>query len=355
MSIRERPFLRQVQYVHPDARDPRTAAVRQQIRRDFGMLVPPFALHLPVPGALNACWAIIREPTHGRRVDRATKEAVAAAVSATNTCPYCVDVHTTTLHALGDPTSAAAIASGQPDAIADPDLRAVVTWARATRHPDAPIVRQPPFPDEHAPELIGVALAYHYINRMVNIFAAASPFPVATPRLKPLMKRIASPVFRRLLAREVHPGASLDLLPPAPLPDDLAWAHGDPIIAGAYGRAAAAFDAVGREALPEPVRSLVTARLTAWRGEEPGLSRGWADSAIQALPAPQRPQGRLALLAALASYQVDAHVLDDARTCPGPAGDETLVATAAWASFAAARRIGSWLHTAPAATPAAKR
>jgi len=211
-------------------------------------------------------------------------------------------------------------------------------------------VRQPPFPDEHAPELIGVALAYHYINRMVNIFAAASPFPVATPRLKPLMTRIAAPGFRRLLAREVHPGASLDLLPPAPLPDDLAWAHGDPIIAGAYARAAAAFDAAGRQALPEPVRNLVTARLTTWRGEEPGLSRGWVENALQTLPAPQRPQGRLALLAALASYQVDARILGDARTGPGPAGDETLVATAAWASFAAARRIGSWLHTAPAAT-----
>ena len=354
MSIRERPFLRQVQYLHPDPRDPRTAAARQQIRRDFGMLVPPFALHLPVPDALSAYWAIIREPTYGRRVDRATKEAVAAAVSTTNSCPYCVDVHTTTLHALGDPTSAAAIASGQPDAITDPDLHAVVTWARATRQPDAPIVRQRPFPDEHAAELIGVALSYHYINRMVNIFAAASPFPMATPGLKPIMRRVALPVFRRLLAREGRPGASLDLLPAAPLPGDLAWALGDPIIADAYSRAAGAFDAVGRRALAEPVRNLVTARLTAWRGEEPGLSRSWVDNAIQALPAPQRPQARLALLAALASYQVDARVLDDARTQPGPAGDETLVATAAWASFTAARRIGSWLHTAPAGTTNAR-
>src|SRR5215813_3090346 len=101
MSIRERPFLRQVRHVHPDVHDPRTAEARRQIRRDFGMLVPPFALHLPVPDALCAGWVILREPTHGRRVDRATKEAVAAAVSATNTCPYCVDVHTTMLHALG--------------------------------------------------------------------------------------------------------------------------------------------------------------------------------------------------------------------------------------------------------------
>jgi hypothetical protein len=31
------------------------------------------------------------------------------------------------------------------------------------------------------------------------------------------------------------------------------------------------------------VRDLVTARLTAWRGEGPGLSRAWADSAIEPL------------------------------------------------------------------------
>jgi AhpD family alkylhydroperoxidase len=350
MPISDRPFLRQVRHVRPDVHDPRTAAARQQIRRDFGMLVPPFALHLPVPDALAACWAIIAEPTHGRRVGRAAKEAVAAAVSATNACPYCVDVHTTMLHALGGRAPAAAIASGEPDTIADPDLRAVVTWARATRQPEAPILRERPFPDDHAPELIGVALAYHYINRMVNIFAAESPFPVATRRLKPIMKRVATPAFRGLLAREVHPGASLGLLPPAPLPGDLTWARGDPIIADAFGRAAAAFDAAGQQALPRPVRDLVTGRLAAWRGEEPGLSRAWVNSAIESLPAPQRPQGRLALLAALASYQVDAQVLADARTRSGPAGDEALVAAAAWASFAAARRIGSWLHTAPATT-----
>jgi hypothetical protein len=150
----------------------------------------------------------------------------------------------------------------------------------------------------------------------------------------------------------VRPGASLDLLPPAPLPDDLGWARRAPVIADAFGRAAAAFDAVGRQALPEPVRQLVTAKLSEWRGEEQGISRGWVENAIETLPAPQRPLARLALLAALSSYQVDAHVLNDARTEPGPAGDEALVAAAGWASFAAARRIGSWLHNAPATRPA---
>lgn len=347
MSGRDRPFLRQVQHLDPDPHDPRTSAVRQQIRRDFGMLVPPFALHLSAPDALHAYWAMFREPTCGTRVDRATKEAVAAAVSAINTCPYCVDVHTTMLRALGDHAPAAAIAAEQTDRIADPTLRAVVAWARANRQPDAPILRHRPFPDEQAPELIGIALTYHYINRMTNIFAAPSPFPST---IKPIAQRVAVPLFRRFLRREVLPGASLALLPPASLPDDLTWSHSDPVIADAFGRAAAAFDAVGAQALPGAVRQLVTARLDAWYGEDPGPSRSWVEGAIAALPASQRPLGRLALLTALASYQVDAPVLDDARPHPGAAGDETLVAATAWASFAAARRIGSWLHTTPATT-----
>jgi AhpD family alkylhydroperoxidase len=349
MSIQDHAFRRQVRHIRPIARDPRISAVHQQIIRDVGVLLPPFAIHLPVPDALAAYWAIFREPTYGPRVDRPKKEAVAVAVSATNICPYCVDVHTTALQAVGDRTSAAAIDSGETGAITDPELRGVVAWARANRQPDAPILSHRPFPDEDAPELIGVALAYHYINRMVNIFVARSPFPTRGRRLA---KRLAPRVFRRLLTREVRPGAALDLLPPNRLPDDLDWAQSDPIVAEAFGRAAAAYDAVGRRALPEQVRQLVAARLDSWHGEDLGISRAWVESDIAPLAGPQRPLARLALLAALASHQVDPQVLADARTHTGSAGDELLVATASWASFAAARRIGTWLNTAPLPRPA---
>jgi hypothetical protein len=86
------------------------------------------------------------------------------------------------------------------------------------------------------------------------------------------------------------------------------------------------------------------ARVEVWRGDDPGMSRHWAEGAVKELPPQQRPQARLALLAALASYQVDDQVLDDARPCPGPDGDRALITTAAWASFTATRRIGTWLH-----------
>lgn len=344
MSIRDQPFLRQVKHIHPDANDPRTAIARQQIRRDSGMLVPPFALHLPVPDAFNAFWAIYRESTHGRRVARAKKEAVAATVSATNACPYCVDAHAAILHALGDRTLAEAIATGEHDRITDPELRAVVDWAEATRHPYAPILADRPFPEEHAPEMIGMAVSFHYINRMVNIFCSESPFPVTAPRS--IGRRAVAQVFRLLLRRDVRPGVSLELLAPAGLPDDLAWARPDPTIAAAFGRAAAVFDAVGERAVPEPIRELVAARLSTWVGQEPRLSGNWIDGAIQTLPESQRPQARLALLAGFASYQVNARVLDEARAGRGAAADGLLVATAAWASFAAARQIGTWLDPA---------
>jgi hypothetical protein len=49
----------------------------------------------------------------------------------------------------------------------------------------------------------------------------------------------------------------------------------------------------------------------------------------------------LALLAALASYQVDEHVITGFRQhFPS---DEQLISTAAWASYTATRKVASWL------------
>jgi hypothetical protein len=88
------------------------------------------------------------------------------------------------------------------------------------------------------------------------------------------------------------------------------------------------------------VRELVSDRLDSWRGEETGLSRDWCERLIERLPEPDRPAGRLALLTALASYQVDEEVIGLFRA--RHADDATLIEAAAWASFAAARKVGSW-------------
>lgn len=346
MSVLDRAFTQQVRYVTPGVTGGLAASLGRQIARDMGGLLPPFAAHLPAPEVLSACWAISREPSVGASVARATKEAVAAAVSAANACPYCVDVHTATMYALNRTGDGAAVESGRDDHIADPRLRSIVRWARATRLPGSPILADPPFSDAEAAEVIGTALAYHYINRMVSIFLVDSPFPRRSgPSVRRVSKRLLAPVVRRLMLRSANPGESLEFLPEVEHRAAFDWAKSDPVISAAFSASAAVFEEAGRRSLPEPVRRLVQARLRDWAGQHPPLSRGWVDEALAELPVSLRPPGRLALLAALAPYQVDERVVEEFLIA-GSSEEQTLIAATGWASFAAMLRVNEWISPA---------
>ena len=340
----ERTMAKQVRHVRAVPRaelDPTSQAVAAQIERDFGAFVPPFALHAAVPSLLAATWAMLRESLVPAHVDRRTKEAVASAVSRSNACTYCVDAHTAALDALG--------ARDAADALADPDARladdhplaAIVRWAATTRTPGSPRLAAPPFSRAQAPEVIGIALCFHYVNRMVSVFLAPSPLPFANGRLKSVARRALRPLLTGMLTRPLAPGESLAWLPEAPLPDDLAWAAGNAGVAAAFARAAASIDRAGRAALPEAVRRLVLDYVGRWDGEEPPLGRGWMEQPVASLAAADRPTARLALLTALAPTRVGAEVLAEFRRVHPD--DATLIAAAAWASFAATRRIGRWI------------
>jgi AhpD family alkylhydroperoxidase len=337
-------MARQIRRVRPIRRtdaDATTRALADQIERDFGAFAPPFALHAAVPTALAACWTMLRETLVTVHVDRLRKEAVASAVSRLNDCTYCVDAHTAALHALGDAVAADALATAAATDAPAPALAPVIAWALATRTPDAPILRTPPFSAAEAPELIAMASCFHYINRMVALFLTPSPLPFESPRLKGWARRFLRPVLRGQLQRPLAPAASLDFLPAATLPSDLAWAAHDPTLASAFARAAAAFDAVGAHALPAPVRALVAEHIEAWRGEDPGLGHRWVTEAIATLDDALRPAARFALLTAFAPYQVGDDVVADFRRAHP--GDAALVGAAAWTSFTTARRIARWL------------
>ena len=156
------------------------------------------------------------------------------------------------------------------------------------------------------------------------------------------MPRVAGRwVGRRVLGVSVRPGDALELLPPAELPDDLAWAAPSTPVAGAFARFAAVIDEVGRRTLSEEVRARVQAHVDAWAGEDRGLNTRWVERAIAGLGEAQRPAGRLALLTALASYRVTPEVVASFRE--HHPSDEQLIAVTAWASFTAARKVGTWL------------
>ncbi|MDI1461470.1 carboxymuconolactone decarboxylase family protein [Catellatospora sp. KI3] len=344
--VSRRPTLSHVKHVRPvapAAADGLVAQVYEQVEREFGMLAPPLILHSPLPAVLAAGWTVLRETL---LVDRATtrsaREMVASAVSQANRCPYCVDVHSSTLSGLvGGHPDAAAVAADRIDAITDPQLRALARWGRASGLSGE--LLPAPFPAAHAPEMIGTAVTFHYINRMVNIFLPDTPLPpgVSGGGRRALLK-LAARVMGGIARRPHATGQSLGLLPTAALPGDMVWAVSEPDVATAWAQAAEVFDACGRAEVPERVRLLLLTRLNAREVEGPGISnRVWLENAVAGLPEADQPAGRLAMLTAFASYQVTPRVIEEFRR--DRPDDGQLLAVTAWAAMAAARRIGARL------------
>jgi AhpD family alkylhydroperoxidase len=201
-------------------------------------------------------------------VGRVGKEVVAAAVSLGNACPYCVEVHSATLHGLVRGRDALAIADDRIASIADPSTRDIAAWARASGTWELAARHTLPLPTERAVELVGVAVTFHYLNRMANVFLAESPLPPGAPAAaRGGFLRVFGRLMRPAARRVLEPGASLNLLPAAPLPEDLSWAAGNPTIADAFARAAAAVDRAAAGSVPAPVRELVLSRLAGWNGQ----------------------------------------------------------------------------------------
>jgi AhpD family alkylhydroperoxidase len=346
---------RQVKYVSavpPTAATGLVDEVYAQVADELRVVIPPVLAQSPSPPSLAAYWILTRETLIASgRVQRAHKEAVAAAVSVANICPYCVDMHSIGLYELSSEQDAEAIVADRVGEVADPTLRAVADWARVAHQPDEPAVRRPPFSASDRPELVGVAVTFHYLTRMVNVFLPGFLVPRKLgPNARIRFKHGLSRVMNPLLRERRSPGRALALLHDAPLPADAAWARGNPVVAAAVARSFAALDAVGVRALSPAVRYLVCQRLSTWRGEQPGLSREWCERLIAGLPEADRAAGRLALLTVFASHQVDEDVVAEFRA--REPGDAALVELVAWASYAAARQVGAWQVKTESSAPA---
>ncbi|MEU8521239.1 alkylhydroperoxidase [Streptomyces sp. NBC_01216] len=306
-----------------------TAAVYARAEKEFGVIAPPLALHSAAPGPLAAGWLLLRETllVEGR-VGRMAKETVATEVSRANSCAYCVDVHQATVETLPPPPP------GAPGADA-------AAWLRA-----APDTRgAAPFTAEEAPEILGVALTFHYLNRMVGVFLDESPVPERAPAALrgPILRTVARTM--RPVDGPLAPGAALDLLPEAPLPPDLAWAAPSPVVAQALSRARAAVDRAAHW-VPEPVRTLLSGRLDTWDGAPPGISRAWLNGLPDDLPAAHHAAARLTLLTALSPHQVtEADVAAFRDRYPT---DRELVELTSWAALTTATtltaRLAAPLH-----------
>jgi hypothetical protein len=196
--------------------------------------------------------------------------------------------------------------------------------------------------------MMATAVLFHFVNRIVNVFLDRSPMPVR-PRsatARNIMGRLfGAAVGARIVSVDAAPGASLRLLPDAALPAEFAWALPSPAVTGALARFNHAIEAAGARMLPETVRQLVSAEINTWNGGHAPMSRSWADRAVAALSdRPEQATARLALLAAIASYQVNDSDIDLLRDHLTSDGD--LLTVVAWGSLQAARRLAGWIKSA---------
>jgi hypothetical protein len=338
----DRMSVKTMRYIQPVSNKTATGLVRRvydQIAEDF-FINGSLTGHSRVPELLAGVWAGGRETILvSDQLDRTTKFAMTAALSRFNDCPYCGDMLVSLVHGSGEHEAADRIFSEIETQIADPTLRERLAWV-GTAAISGP-VRPVPFTTEALPEAIGSLLAMSHINRFSHVVMDGSPVtaPLGLQRIKAAGLRIFGAELRDTTSHHVEPGRSLDLLPDARLPDDLAWALPNPRVAAALARWAAAIDRQTPLAVSDAARALVEGNLRHWDGRRMPLSRHWVEQEISGLRGIDRDVARFALVAAKASYQVDGTLV--AGVLGETHDQERLIRVLAWAAFSAARRIAA--------------
>jgi hypothetical protein len=266
-------------------------------------------------------------------LDRTTKEAICGVLSDINDCPYCGDMLVSLVDAGNEHDAASAVYEGGLDEIANPRLRDQLTWVQAVATPGEADTPPSPFTAEELPEVLGSLMGMADINRFSHVVMDGSPVNLPFGLQRPAL-RLFGRELEATKRRSAEPGRALDLLPPAELPEDLAWARPNPRIADALARWTATVERETADVISPAVCACVERSLRNWQNERMPLSRNWAEAEIADLKGEDRAIARLALLLAKAPYQVSEDVVQEL------VGDEArFVRILAWASFTAARRF----------------
>jgi len=243
------------------------------------------------------------------------------------------------IRATGEKKIAQLISQEQYEKINPPRTRKIVKWALATLSPDSKSISSPPFESEEAPEIIGTAVFYHYINPLVTIFLGKSPTP---PLFQSSNETNSSHLFTKAVNRPKTPGTSLILLPNKKLPKDLFWAKDAPNISGAYARFADVIECLEKTVVPKQTRETINQYITEWNPKTSGFGLKWLKEATINMEAQSKIATTIALLVVFAPYQITKETINNFRRF-FPQQNQ-LLGIAAWASFTRARKIGKLLN-----------
>ncbi|HAA16538.1 MAG TPA: hypothetical protein DCE41_34455 [Cytophagales bacterium] len=317
--------------------------VYQELKQEMGDVVEPVSLHALEPTVLREVWGMLREILLiDDHMLRREKEAVAAAVSSSNACPYCVDAHTIMVMGLDDAQTAKAIAKKDLSLITDSPLRGLLEWAFHTRDFDQLRPVENKYLGKALPELIGTVVFFHYLNRMVTLFLGATILPMNVPMMKGMMKKMAAMMFSKVLktkkeGRTLADGETLDLFQQYPMH----WANSNTRVHYALAKAQQTTQALAKDYLPEEIRSFVVSQIQAWDGQDLESTREM-EAALLKVEEEYRDVARVLLHTAMCDYRVQGKDIQLLKEHFGGKDEAALVLTS-WVSMVAAIEIGNRL------------
>lgn len=318
----------------------RLKAMYEQINRDF-FINGSLTSRSTVENIFAATWVLGRETILvDDHVDRTTKEALAAILSDINDCPYCGDMLVSLVHAGQRSDDAMKILENQTDSISDPVLREQIAWLKAVASAEN-MSHTPPFTKLQLPEVIGAVMAMSDVNRFSHIVMSGSP--VTTPYGSKSLKRGALKVFGNELkqshATPLSKGDSLQFLPEAELPADMAWALPNERVASAIARWAHTTEQEACLVLSEPLRQAIHQNLANWDGKQMPLSRSWVNTETAVFTGEDKEVASFILLMAKASYQIDTAMHERLLEIAG--NQQDFIRILAWGSYVSARYLAN--------------
>jgi len=265
------------------------------------------------------------------------KKAMGAALSEVNRCPYCEDMLLSLTHGARQDSVAVSLRKNELGAIEDDLTRKRLEWTKESISKNGEALRNPPFTQQELPEALGTLVVFNYTNKISDFTMDGSPVPA--PVRKGAL-RLFGIELRESSELDLEHGASLHLLPEAPLPNEFEWAESNPLVADSLARWNQVVETEIDKVLSEDAQQLIREQLRAWEGGPAPMSRRWADDEVKTLEGKERELARLVLLVAKASYQIDDGIIGEATQRGLSEAD--LVRLGSWGAFMGAKTAAGW-------------
>lgn len=318
--------------------------INVQIDRDFG-LAGPLTLS-SISEKIHAMhWANIREVfVVETNVNRVTKETIASGIAKTNDCPYCEDVHETSISSAGDSETSKAITNGTWKTLKNEKTKLLIEWSLNTRNPNAEIIKNPPFTKNEATEIIGTALVFHSTNRLANIFLDNSPLPkfLTNSFLKKTALNIASKtLFKTMVTKKGKAEDSLQFIKNNTYSENHKWAENVPTYTKTLDARDLLLNELEKELISKKIAEIFKEKIKNWYGEEMPLGRAWLNDIIENFSEREKPIATLIFLSAFAPFTITEKDINNFRKIKNT--DKELLEVCYWSIQIITNRISEWL------------